>query len=129
MPELPVDPVSWIVPAAGEAPIRALVAAFYRRVPQDEVLSPLYPTADLAGAEQRLADFLVERCGGPPAYPSVRGHPRLRMRHARFPIDAAARDRWLTHMRAALMEAELDERAREALDLFLADVATFLINR
>jgi truncated hemoglobin YjbI len=38
-----------------------LVAAFYRQVPQDDLLGPMYPAADLPGAEQRLRDFLIGR--------------------------------------------------------------------
>jgi hypothetical protein len=47
---------------------------------------------DLAGAEQRLRDFLVGRFGGPQRYIEERGHPRLRMRHLPFPITPAARE-------------------------------------
>src|SRR4029077_7253642 len=42
-----------------------LVAAFYRQVPQDDLLGPMYPASDLPGAEQRLRDFLIGRFGGP----------------------------------------------------------------
>ncbi len=42
-----------------------LVAAFYRQVPQDDLLGPMYPATDLPGAEQRLRDFLIGRFGGP----------------------------------------------------------------
>ena len=48
----------------GEEGIHQLVSAFYRRVKSDDVLGPLYPKEDWEGAEQRLADFLVYRCGG-----------------------------------------------------------------
>jgi len=36
------------------------------------------------------------------AYSDERGHPRLFMRHKGFPIDPAARDLWLGHMREAV---------------------------
>ena len=42
-----------------------LVAAFYRQVPQDDILGPMYPAKDLPGAEHRLRDFLIGRFGGP----------------------------------------------------------------
>jgi truncated hemoglobin YjbI len=42
-----------------------LVAAFYRQVPQDDLLGPMYPASDLPGAEQRLRDFLIGRFGVP----------------------------------------------------------------
>ena len=50
----------------GEEGFARLVRAFYAQVPSDEVLGPIYPAADLAGAEVRLRDFLVGRFGGPP---------------------------------------------------------------
>ncbi len=64
----------------------ALVDRFYRGVASDDVLRPLYPEADLAGARRRLTLFLVQYWGGPATYLEVRGHPRLRARHASFPI-------------------------------------------
>ena len=113
----------------GEEGFARLVAAFYRRVPHDDILGPMYPAHDLAGSEQRLRDFLVGRLGGPPRYIELRGHPRLRARHAPFQIDQAARDRWLALMNAALDEAALPAEAEQFLRPFLAEMATFLINR
>jgi hemoglobin len=106
-----------------------LVAAFYRRVPQDDILAPLYPPNDLAPAEQRLRDFLIMRFGGPDTYLQRRGHPRLRLRHARFAIDRPARDRWISLMEAAMQEVALPHEAAAILRPFFADAATFLINR
>src|SRR5262245_35500036 len=76
----------------GEEGFARVVAAFYAQVPADDVLGPMYPPADLPGAEQRLRDFLVGRFGGPQRYIEERGHPRLRARHAPFAIDQRARD-------------------------------------
>ncbi len=67
----------------------------------------MYPRHDLKGAEERLRDFLIFRFGGPQRYLELRGHPRLRMRHAPFPIDQTARDRWIELMNNALAEASL----------------------
>jgi hemoglobin len=106
-----------------------LAAAFYRQVPDDGLLGPMYPKDDLEGAEQRLRDFLIYRFGGPPVYTQERGHPRLRMRHAGFPINQAARDRWIELMCRALDQAALDEDAKRVLGTFFAAMATFMINR
>ena len=73
----------------GEEGFRRLVAAFYRRVATDDILSPMYPKKDMAGAEERLRGFLIQRFGGPDHYSQRRGHPRLRMRHAPFKITQA----------------------------------------
>src|ERR1700690_1871134 len=97
--------------AVGEEGFTRLVAAFYKQVPGDQILGPMYPKHDLAGAEQRLRDYLIYRFGGPQKYVEERGHPRLRMRHVAFPITQAARDRWMLLMDRALMEATLPAEA------------------
>ena len=86
----------------GEVGFQRLVAAFYQKVPTDEILGPMYPPDDLAGAEARLRGFLIGRFGGPQTYIQERGHPKLRMRHMPFALTRAARDRWVTLMGNAL---------------------------
>jgi hemoglobin len=115
--------------AIGEEGFARLTSGFYRRIPHDDILGPMYGDHDLEGAEQRLRDFLIFRFGGPARYIERRGHPRLRMRHARFFIDQAARDRWLNLMRAALDEAMLPAEPDAVLRAFLSETATFVINR
>jgi hemoglobin len=106
-----------------------LVAAFYRQVPQDDFLGPMYPAQDLEAAEQRLRDFLIYRFGGPQTYIEQRGHPRLRARHFPFSISQAARDRWMKLMSNALAEAALPGEAEQVLRKFLDGMSTFMINR
>ena len=113
----------------GEEGFARLVSAFYRQVPTDDILGPMYPPDDLAGAEQRLRDFLIGRFGGPPRYMEQRGHPRLRLRHAPFPVTGAARDRWIQLMTRALDEAQFPPVADAMLREFFGAVATMLINR
>jgi hemoglobin len=112
----------------GEDGFARLVRAFYAQVPSDPVLGAMYPAHDLAGAEQRLRDFLVGRFGGPPRYIEQRGHPRLRMRHLPFRLDDAARDRWVTLMNSALDEVALPGEVTSLLREFFAATATFLRN-
>ena len=52
----------------GEDGLTRLVAAFYRRVPDDDLLGSMYPSEDLSGAEYRLRGFLLYRLGGPQTY-------------------------------------------------------------
>ncbi len=113
----------------GEDGFRRLVAAFYRQVPLDALLGAMYPASDLAGAEDRLREFLIYRFGGPPRYIEQRGHPRLRMRHAPFAIGQAARDRWMQLMNNALAEAALPAEVEVLLREFFDGTATFMINR
>jgi hemoglobin len=115
--------------AIGDEGFARLIAAFYRQVPGDDILGPMYPAEDLTGAEERLRDFLVFRFGGPARYIERRGHPRLRMRHAPFPIGQAARDRWMQLMTAALDEANLQAEAAAILREFFDRTSTFMINQ
>ena len=110
----------------GDEGFRRLVAAFYRRVPGDDLLGPMYPARDLAGAEERLYLFLCFRLGGDTRYPEQRGHPRLRMRHLPFRIGVAERDRWLRLMDEAMTECEVGAEVRSGLEPFFAQVADFM---
>jgi hemoglobin len=113
----------------GEEGFQRLIATFYRQVPGDDILGPLYPAEDLAAAEQRLRDFLVYRFGGPERYIARRGHPRLRARHLPFAIDQAARDRWMQLMNNALREAALPAETEQILRAFFEHMSTFMINQ
>lgn len=112
----------------GEEGITRLVRGFYAQVPQDEILGPMYPPSELDAAERRLREFLVYRLGGPERYITERGHPRLRVRHAPFVINQAARDRWFQLMEHSLRTSELPQDIVDALHRFFAETATFLIN-
>jgi hemoglobin len=112
----------------GEEGFGRVVAAFYRRIPTDDLLGPMYPVADLRAAESRLHGFLCFRFGGLPRYVEERGHPRLRMRHLPFTIGEPERDRWLSLMSAALEEGAVSEETSAVLMAFFAQVADFMRN-
>ncbi|BCX47394.1 hemin receptor [Haloferula helveola] len=113
----------------GKDGIAAIVAAFYRRVREDDLIGPMYPDDDWEGSEERLASFLRFRLLGDPEYTLRRGHPRLRMRHMPFSIGEAERDRWLELMGAAMEESGVTGEVRTKLDEFFAQVADFMRNR
>lgn len=115
--------------AGGMPFFERLVGRFYDAVATDPVLRPLYPEADLSGAQRRLTLFLAQYWGGPRTYDDERGHPRLRMRHAPFEIDTAARDRWLTLMRAALLAEAPPPDVTAQLDAYLEMAAEAMRNR
>jgi hemoglobin len=108
------DQVTLFETAGGQAFFDRLVTLFYDGVAADPLLRPMYPE-DLTGPRRHLAMFLGQYWGGPSAYQEERGHPRLRMRHAPFPIDVEARDRWLTHMRGAVDAMDPEPTVRTAL--------------
>ena len=115
--------------AGGTPFFEALVGRFYGAVATDPILRPIYPEADLAGAERRLRLFLIQYWGGPTTYDGERGHPRLRMRHFPFAIGPIERDRWLVLMRAALEAiAPADDVAAE-LERYFAAAADAMRNR
>jgi hemoglobin len=123
--------MSWekaVTARLGQIGLRNLVAEFYQRVKTDDLIGPMYPADDFAGAEQRLADFICFRIAGNPTYTETRGHPRLRMRHVHFKIDEAARDRWLLLMGQAMDACQIDGDERLSLDVFFDQVADFMRN-
>jgi hemoglobin len=113
----------------GEETFRRLVHRFYQGVAQDPVLRPVYPAQNLDPAEEHLALFLIQYWGGPSTYGELRGHPRLRMRHAPFRIGEAERDAWLHHMRVALDELALDQALDTELWDYLVMAAHSLVNQ
>lgn len=112
----------------GEATFRRLVDAFYRGVASDPVLKPMYPEEDLGPAAERLTMFLVQYWGGPGTYSEQRGHPRLRMRHVPFKVNPDARDRWLAHMREAVVELSLPPLQEQTLWSYLERAAHAMVN-
>jgi hemoglobin len=114
--------------AGGMAFFERLVARFYEGVAGDPPLRALYPDDDLAPAQRRLTLFLAQYWGGPRTYEEERGHPRLRMRHAPFRIDAAQRDRWLGHMRAAIAGLEPSPVVAEELERYFSMAAESMRN-
>lgn len=115
--------------AIGGSPTFAKLAKrFYEGVAGDEILKPMYPEEDLGPAEERLRMFLEQYWGGPSTYQELRGHPRLRMRHAPYKINPDARDRWLAHMRAAVDSLELAPLHEAELWDYLQRAAYAMLN-
>lgn len=105
-----------------------LIAEFYRGVAEDAPLRALYPEEDLGPAEERLRMFMEQYFGGPKEYQARRGHPRLRMRHAPFAVSPDMRDRWLTHMLAAIDSLELPEAEDAEIREYVTRAAHFMVN-
>lgn len=105
-----------------------LVDRFYLRVDKDDLLRPLYPD-DLDPGKANLAAFLSQYWGGPTTYNETRGHPRLRMRHAAFPIGWQERNAWVAHMMDAVKESDIVDQDKLLLSEYFAMAASSLINR
>ncbi len=106
-----------------------LVDRFYEGVAGDPPLRAMYPEQDLAPAALRLRMFLEQYWGGPTTYSDERGHPRLRMRHAPYPVGPDARDRWLRHMREAVTSLELAPIHESTLWDYLERAAWSMLNQ
>ncbi len=121
------DEKSFYDAVGGSEFFSTLVAGFYEGITQDEVLRPMYPE-DLTDAKRHLQLFLEQYWGGPNTYQRERGHPRLRMRHMPFAVNADARDRWIMHMRNSLSDIDLAPELKDQLWTYLVTAAHSLMN-
>jgi hemoglobin len=117
----------------GRAVVERVAARFYEVMERDEpALARLHRQAPDGGiapeVKQRFALFLVGWLGGPDEYVQQHGHPRLRLRHGRVPVDREMRDAWLRTMSRALDDCGVGGRVRAFLDQRFAEVADFLRN-
>ncbi len=119
---------SFFTAVGGHPTFKTIVDAFYDDVAEDDVLRPMYPEDDMTGARHRLQTFLEQYWGGPTTYSDTRGHPRLRMRHAGYKINPDARDRWLQHMRAAVLQVKLSPMHEAMLLDYVERAAHSLLN-
>ena len=113
----------------GERFFSDLVSQFYSHVATDPILRPMYPDSDMKGAAERLKMFLEQYWGGPTTYQEVRGHPRLRMRHAGFHINQAAHDAWLSAMRQAVDGMDMDAVLQTQLWSYIEMAADSMVNQ
>ena len=133
MPYTPTELDSPYARLGGEDAVRRLVTRFYDAMDTHEPeLAALHERDEQgrvsARARENFSVFLSEWLGGPRNYSATRGHPRLRMRHARVPVSEKMRDAWLACMARALNEEGVSGDVRSFLDARLTDVANFLRN-
>jgi hemoglobin len=131
MSETPATPYDLL---GGEAAVRELAERFYDAMDRDEpALARLHPLDEHGRVSResrdRFALFLIGWLGGPQDYIAAHGHPRLRMRHARVPVDIAMREAWMRAMRTAMDEVSVPGELRAFLETRFAEVADFMRNR
>ena len=115
----------------GDEPTRQLAKVFYDIMESDpdfKMIRDLHPD-DMTSSRDKFTDFLIGWLGGPPLYMQKHGHPRLRMRHAPFPIGTAERDQWLACMGRAMDKCAITGELRAFLDARFAHVADFMRNQ
>ncbi len=82
----------WI---GGIEPLRRLTAEFYRRVPDDPVLAPVFAHM-AADHPEHVALFLAEVLGGPELYSREHGgHPEMVRHHLGRHLSEVMRRRWI----------------------------------
>ena len=114
----------------GEAPVRALVDAFYDTMDREPGYTHLRDLhePDLTEARDKLFWFLCGWLGGPNHFVERFGHPRLRARHAHVRIGTQGRDEWLACMADAMNACGIEGPLRQFLDARFAHVADFMRN-
>ncbi|KAB7667563.1 globin [Bacillus sp. B1-b2] len=111
----------------GENTLNELVDRFYDLVGQHPDLAPLFPE-DLTETARKQKQFLTQFLGGPALYTNEHGHPMLRARHLPFEITQKHADAWLSCMKQAMDEVELDSNLKEGIFSRLALTANHMIN-
>lgn len=126
--ELQGDRPKTVFEKLGAPTFWTLARAFYARVDQDSRIRAMFPPF-LDTAIEHQALFFIQFFGGPSDYAKQRGHPRLRMRHAPFPIDEAAARAWLENMLTSMEEVGITGTPAGVMRRYFAHTAAFLINR
>lgn len=111
--------------------VRALVDTFYDHMDRDPAFAGIRALhkPDLSEARDKLFMFLCGWMGGPQLYVERFGHPRLRARHAPFPIGDGERDQWLACMAKAMDDCGVSGPLRAFLNARFGHVADFMRNR
>lgn len=116
----------------GREKVLALAECFYDKMElREPALTALHdgePGKVSRRSRDRFALFLVGWLGGPQDYIVQNGHPRLRMRHGRVPINIEMRDAWMRSMNAAMDAQEIRGEIRSFLNARFAELADFLRN-
>jgi hemoglobin len=118
----------------GEAIARRIITRFYDHMDDKEPALARLHDVDEHGhvtpaMRERLAVFLIEWLGGPTTYSEQYGHPRLRWRHARVPVNVEMRDAWMRCMERALDDVGISGDVRAFLDARFGETAEMLRNR
>ncbi|MGV3582953.1 MAG: group II truncated hemoglobin [Methylophilus sp.] len=114
----------------GEEPIKNLVEKFYfymNTLPEAAGIRSMHE-ADLTHTKQVLVKFLVEWLGGPKAYSTERGHPRLRQKHLPFSIGEAERDVWMLCMKRAMDDVVPNDTLKQQMEQAFFKTADFIRN-
>eukprot|EP01038_Epipyxis_sp_PR26KG_P012440 gene12440-16685_t len=84
-----------------------LIELFFKKVysDKDQSLRDLFPL-EMDEHVQDLADYSIQRLGGPCFYSDRKGYPLLIQKHSHLPITPVLAEKWLYHMKCALEDME-----------------------
>jgi hemoglobin len=128
-PEVPF-PSRGFLDAVGEAALRRLVRRHHDLLRASEIGHMLSSDdAQYEAAVEKIADFVVESCGGPATYTQKHGKGCMRTRHFPFTIDEAGRDIWLECLWRALETSNFPVEASEEYWRWMEPFSIRMINR
>ncbi|MFD2114483.1 globin [Paenibacillus yanchengensis] len=111
----------------GAEKLRDVVETFYTNVQADPLLSPIFPE-DIQPVVEKQYMFLTQFFGGPSLYSDAYGHPMMRARHMPFPVTPQRAEAWLSCMRHALQELEVNEELTQLILQRLSAPAYHFVN-
>lgn len=113
----------------GPDQVLRLSDAFYDVIEEESPTLRAMLPASTKNTRTKFAMYLSGWLGGPPLYEQRWGHPRLRMRHAPFPIGTTEADEWLRCMRTAMDRVDITDPLRNFLDERFGQLALHMRNR
>lgn len=124
-------PSNRVILITGEPLLRSVVREHHERLRRLPDIGDLFPrdNATFDKVVERIADFVVEACGGPSRYTEAQGHTCMRTRHFPFTIDESARESWLKALWSTLEDLNFPAEVREEYWAWLEAMSIRMINR
>jgi truncated hemoglobin YjbI len=130
--ELPAVPFPSrrIFDGAGEECLRRLVRRHHENLRRSGVAS-LFPQDDAVfeALVSKVADYVVEACGGPARFTPAHGNTCMRTRHFSFTIDERARETWLICLWRAFDDVGFPQFLRREYWDWIEPFSARMINR
>jgi hemoglobin len=119
-----------IIDVVGEPALRQLVRRHHNLLRESEI-KDLFSADDaiFAATVEKIADFVVESCGGSQNYSRKQEKGCMRTRHFPFLIDEAARGIWLSCLWQALQKSEFSQIMRQEYWNWMEPFSIRMINR
>lgn len=129
LPTVPF-PTRRMIDGAGEAKLRQLVECHHQRLAEGPI-GAMFPSdpAIFSMLVKKVADFVVESCGGPASYSTEHGNTCMRTRHFPFTIDESARETWLAALYRAMEDVDFPVGLREEYWHWMEPFSVRMINR